>query len=108
MGRNNSHPHPTKDTAMKTLPLLIHTVKGKTTLCGMDTSQGAPITRAQLTGRQWRTCPLCELAKTCAQIDANRNTTQAQALADHEAPEPDNEPPPGRARARWIQPPLFD
>lgn len=97
MTTNNATTHPTKDTAMKTLPktlpLLIHTVSGKTTLCGMDTSQGAPITRAQLTGRQWRTCPICELAATCAQLDAAR--TQRRRTID-------------TASSRWTQPTLFN
>lgn len=81
---------------MKTLQLLIHTVKGKTTLCGMDTSRGSPVTRTQLTGKQWRTCPLCELAITCAQLDAARHTP-THTTKDTE-----------RARGRWTQPPLFN
>lgn len=88
-------------TLPKTLPLLIHTVSGKTTLCGMDTSQGAPITRAQLTGRQWRTCPLCTLAATCADLDTARTAPTPRTNIDT------IEVHPRGARGHWTQPQLF-
>lgn len=87
-------------TLPKTLPLLIHTAKGTSTLCGMDTSQGAPITRAQLTGRQWRTCPICELAKTCAQLDTVRTMKKPNLRT--------TEVQPSGARKSWTQPTLFN
>ena len=95
---------------MQTITLNMHTVKKGICLCNkkyVNKTRHA-YKPEELNTLSWVSCPLCELAKTCAQLDANRNTTPAPALADHDAPEPDNEPPPGRTRARWIQPPLFD
>ncbi|RYQ12518.1 hypothetical protein PG2093B_0094 [Bifidobacterium pseudolongum subsp. globosum] len=95
---------------MQTITLNMHTVKNGICLCNKKhvSKTHHAYKPEELNTLSWVSCPLCELAKTCAQIDTTGNTSPAPALADHDATEPDNEPPPGRTRARWIQPPLFD